>query len=70
MGHPGKTFHIRLDKRLADRFDALAERFSGLPRCTVMKLLVSYLLELPTDEQAQAITDQITGGGKPGGKKK
>ena len=56
---PTKSINIRIPAHLAAKFEALAKRFGGLPPGTVMRLLVSDILERPLDEAVQIVERQI-----------
>ena len=54
-----KTINIRIPPHLMPRFEALINRFGGLPPSTLVKFLISDLLERPLDEQIQIVNSQI-----------
>lgn len=62
---PTKSVNVRIPAHLTERYDALLKRFAGLPPSTVVRFIISDVLERSLDEQVDAINRQIQ---KPGNK--
>jgi len=63
MGLPTKIINIRLSPEQTERFERLKSEFAGLPQATVLRLLVSSVLEMQMSAQVELLTKQIR---KPG----
>jgi hypothetical protein len=59
MGKPGRQFHVRLDERLSANLTEIEAHFCGLPRSTLMRLLISSVLDRPLDERIEAVQQQM-----------
>lgn len=63
MGIPRKGIMVRLPRGEAEeRFVDLCERFKGLTRSSVMRMLLLDMLTRPIEEQVEAIDRQVRGG--------
>ena len=60
MSTPSRQVHVRLPAESARCLDLLQERFGGLPPSSVLRFLMSHMLdELTIDEQVEIVTRQI-----------
>ena len=59
MSIPGRQFHVRLTPELTKKLDELEAEFAGLPRPTLMKLLISSALDCPLDVRIERINHEI-----------
>ncbi|MCZ7645934.1 MAG: hypothetical protein M5U26_11730 [Planctomycetota bacterium] len=63
MGIPRKGIMVRLPRGEAEeRFVELCERYKGLTRSAVMRMLLTDVLTRPLEDQVEAIDRQIRGG--------
>ena len=59
MSIQSKVINVRLSPEQAERFNRLKSEFSGLPKATVLRLLISSYLEMPFEKQVEVLTQQI-----------
>ena len=59
MSIQSKVINVRLSPEQAERFQRLKSEFAGLPKATVLRLLIASYLEMPLERQVETITRQI-----------
>jgi len=59
MSLPTKIINVRLGPQQAEQFKRLKNEFAGLPQATVLRLLISAVLEMPLERQVEVLTKQI-----------
>lgn len=59
MANPGRQFHVRLDERLSQNLAEIESHFAGLPKATLMKLLIASVLDRPLSERIEAVQQQM-----------
>jgi len=59
MSIQSKVINVRLSPDQAERFQRLKSEFSGLPKATVLRLLIASYLDMPLEKQVEILTRQI-----------